>query len=250
MKVSIITVTYNSSDTIADCVKSVAAQTYPDIEHIIIDGASTDNTTEIVRSLPNRVKRIVSEPDTGIYDAMNKGIKLAMGEVIGILNSDDLYENNTVIEMIANSFNNDEEVEAIHADLFYVKKDDTNKIVRYWKTKEFYTGAFAKGWHPAHPTLFVRKEMYENYGVFDLNFKLAADFELMLRFFERYKINSKYLPEPIIRMRLGGATSKNMKNIINQNIECYKAFKTNNLSSSVFYPIYRLMPKLKQYFND
>jgi hypothetical protein len=134
--------------------------------------------------------------------------------------------------------------------LYYVKQNDTNQIIRHWKTCDYSQGAFKRGWHPAHPTFFVRKEIYEKYGLFNLDFTLAADFEIMLRFLERYKITSAYLPEPIVRMRLGGATSKNLKNIYRQNIECYKAFGINGIKVSPIYPLYRLLPKIKQYFHE
>jgi glycosyltransferase len=247
MKISIITATFNSSATIADCIASVNTQTHVNIEHIIIDCKSRDNTLEIINSSPNRVTQIVSEPDSGIYDAMNKGIGMATGDVIGILNSDDLYADNTVLENVARVLGNTS-VDCFHADLYYVKKDNINQIVRYWKSSEFIPGAFSKGWHPAHPTFFVKREVYEKYGIFNLDFTLAADFELMLRFFERYNITSRHLPEAIVRMRLGGKTSKNLKNIIIQNIECYKAFKVNRIAVSPFYLLYRLIPKLKQFF--
>jgi len=247
MQISIITATYNSSKTINDCIVSVYNQTWPNIEHIIIDGASTDNTIKIIKSVSNRVTTIKSEHDNGIYDAMNKGINLATGDIIGILNSDDLYSDNLVLEKIANIFSSTD-VDCVHADLYYVNKENTDNIVRYWKTCDFIPGAFKKGWHPAHPTFFVRKEVYQKYGLFNLDFSLAADFELMLRLLERYKVTSIYFPQPIVRMRLGGATSKNIRNIIIQNLECYKAFKVNGLRVSIIYPLYRLLPKLKQFF--
>lgn len=249
MNISIITATFNSAATIAHCIASVNNQTYPDIEHIIIDGASTDNTLEIVKSIPNRISKIISEPDKGIYDAMNKGIRLTTGDIIGILNSDDLYIDNSVLEKIAVEFTV-KNIDCVYADLFYVKKDNTNEIVRHWKTTDFIPGAFKKGWHPPHPTFFLRRAVYEKYGLFNLNFKLAADFELMLRLLEHYKITSAYLQEPLVRMRLGGATGKNIQNIIKQNFECYRAFNTNGIKISPFYPFYRLLPKLKQFFNN
>lgn len=248
MKVSIITATYNSSKTIADCITSVNDQTFYNIEHIIVDGASKDKTISLIHSLPSRVAKVISEPDKGIYDAMNKGIKIATGDVIGILNSDDFYENEHVINEIVDIFNNNE-VDCVHAELYYVNKDNTSQIVRHWKTNDYYAGAFKKGWHPAHPTFFVRKEIYNKYGLFNLEFKLAADFELMLRFIEHYKVQSVYFNKPIVRMRLGGATSKSMKNIIKQNIECYRAFKINDIQVSLLYPLIRLVPKIKQYFH-
>ena len=248
MKVSIITAAFNSSDTIKDTLQSIDAQSYNNIEHIIIDGLSTDNTIKIVERFKHN-KIILSEKDNGIYDAMNKGIKKATGDIIGILNSDDLYVDNLVIKKIVNVFQ-EKKVDCVHAELYYVKKDNTNQIVRHWKSTDFIYGDFKKGWHPAHPTFFVRREIYEKYGLFNLNFQLAADFELMLRFLERYQITTAYLSEPIVRMRLGGATSKNIRNIIKQNFECYKAFKVNGIKVPFLYFLSRLLPKFKQFFHE
>ena len=249
MIVSIITVTYNSATLIADCLASVNSQTYPNIEHIIIDGASKDNTLEIIKATPNRVTKIISEPDKGIYNAMNKGIRLASGDIIGILNSDDLYVDENVIALIVKEFEKDDTLEAVHTNLYYVNSEATSKIVRHWITGDFKSGSFFKGWHPAHPTLFLKREVYDKYGLFDEQFKLAADFEFMLRIFEKHKIKSKYLPVTTVRMRLGGATSKNLKNIMRGNRECLNAFKKNNFKTPFLYPVYRLFPKLKQFIN-
>ena len=249
MKITIITATYNSAATISSCIASVNEQTYPDIEHIIIDGASNDNTLEIIKSMPNRVSKIVSEPDGGIYDAMNKGVKLATGDIVGILNSDDMYDNEKVIAKIAQEFKKDMNLDAVHTNLYYVSNNDVNRVIRHWKTGNFKSGIFFQGWHPAHPTLFLKREVYEKYGLFDDHFKLAADFEFMLRIFERYKINSKYLPVTTVRMRLGGATSKSLANIIKGNLECLNAFKKNNFKTPLLYPLFRLIPKFKQFIN-
>lgn len=248
MKISIITATYNSATTIKDTLLSVNAQTYPNIEHIIVDGSSNDDTLDIVRKYGNRVSKVISEPDKGIYDAMNKGIEAATGDVIGILNSDDYFASSDVISMIASEFENDTTLKGVYTNLYYVRQDAPQTIVRHWVSKPFKEKSFFKGWHPPHPTLYLKREVYEKYGVFDLKFSLAADFELMLRFFERYKIETKYLPITTIRMRLGGATSKNWENVKKQNIECIKAFKTNEFKPPLLYPIYRLFPKLLQYF--
>ncbi|MDD2493910.1 MAG: glycosyltransferase family 2 protein [Tissierellia bacterium] len=248
MRVSIITATYNSSAYIADCIKSVNEQTYKDIEHIIIDGASKDNTLDIIKGLPNRVTKIVSERDKGIYDAMNKGISIATGNLIGILNSDDFFTDENVVSNIVNEFTSNTEIEGVYSNLFYVKPDMPQTIVRHWISKPFKTKSFFYGWHPPHPTLYLKSEVYVKYGQFDLDFALAADFELMLRFFERYNIKTKYIDITTIRMRLGGATSKNLENVRKQNIECIEAFKKNEFKAPVLYPIYRLFPKLLQYF--
>ena len=251
--VSIITVCYNSAVTIDRTIKSVLAQNYDNIEYIIIDGASQDNTLERIENYQeefrdkfNREIRIISEPDKGIYDAMNKGFRMATGEIIGIINSDDLIAETTAIEKIVRCFEANSSVDAVYADLYYVAQSDTSKIVRYWKSGK--QRPFAKGWHPAHPTFYVKKVVYEKSGLFDLGFKFAADFELMLRLIEKEHIKLYYLPEALVRMRLGGTTSKSLSNIIKGNIECVEAFRKNRIRVSCLYPLFRLFPKIKQYF--
>lgn len=248
MKVSIITVTYNSEAHIADCIKSVDSQWYDDIEHIIIDGASNDNTIKTIMGMPNRVNRIISEPDRGIYDAMNKGINCATGDVIGILNSDDFFTSNDVINSIVNEFASDSTLEGIFTDLYYVSRNNPDRIVRYWVSSSFKKGGFFKGWHPPHPTLYLKREVYEKYGNFNLNFSLAADTELMLRFFEKHNIRTKYLPITTVKMRLGGTSNNYLKNLRKQNLQCINAFRVNGFKPPLLYPIYRLLPKLLQFF--
>jgi len=244
MKVSIITVVYNNKNTIKDAIESVLNQTYKNIEYIIIDGASSDGTVEIIKSYGNKISKFISEPDNGIYDAMNKGIALATGDVVGILNSDDFYANNKVLERVVEVFKGCK-CDSIYGDLVYVDKNDTDKIVRYWKSKPFNKGLFQKGWHPAHPTFFVKKEIYDKYGLFNLDFKIAADYELMLRFLEKYKISSSYIPEIFVKMRVGGESNKSIRNIIKANIECYKAWQTNGLKIN---PIVFLTKPLSKIF--
>ncbi|MFR9532218.1 MAG: glycosyltransferase family 2 protein [Rikenellaceae bacterium] len=250
MKISIITATYNSGTTLRDTIESVLNQTYKDIEYIIVDGVSKDNTLEIAREYESRFEgrmRIISEPDKGIYDAMNKGIAAATGDVVGILNSDDLYNGDNVLEQIVNSYSQNANIDGIYADLYYVAQNDISKVVRHWKSCK--QKSFAKGWHPAHPTFYLNRSLYEQFDTFDLSYSLAADFELMLRYLEKYHINVKYIEAPLVRMRLGGATSKNISNIKKGNIECIRAFKKNGIYAPWYYPIYRLVPKLKQFFH-
>ena len=247
MKISIITTTYNSAATIKDTLQSVNEQTYHNIEHIIVDGASKDNTLDIVRGYGERVSKTISEPDKGIYDAMNKGIRAATGDIIGILNSDDFFASFDVISKIVSEFENNPTLEGVYTNLYYVKQEAPQTIVRHWISEPFREKSFFKGWHPPHPTLYLRRNVYDKYGLFDINFSLAADFELMLRLFERYKIKTKHLPITTIRMRLGGATSKNWQNIKKQNVECVEAFKVNQFKPPMLYTIYRLFPKLLQY---
>lgn len=249
MKFSLITVTFNSSSTLRDTIQSVASQTYQDIEYIIVDGKSKDSTLEIIREYEPRFDgkmRWVSEPDRGLYDAMNKGFRMATGNVIGIINSDDLLSEPTAVEKIVKTFEINKEADAVYADLYYVAQNDTSKIVRHWVSGK--QRPFRYGWHPAHPTFYVKREVYQKYGLFDLEFKFAADFELMLRLIDKYHIKLAYLSEPLVRMRLGGTTSKNLTNIKKGNIECIKAFRKNDLKVSRLYPLFRLLPKLKQYF--
>lgn len=244
--VTIVTGTYNSAEFIADCIRSVQQQNYPSIEHVIIDGNSKDETTSIITRMPNRVTTLISEKDEGIYDAMNKGLKLAEGEIVGILNSDDFYNTNEVVQNVVKAFE-DPSIDCVYGDLVYVDQLNTSNVVRNWVTGPYKQNAFIKGWHPAHPSFFVRNAVYKKFGYFDLDFELAADFELMLRFLEKNKIKSVYLPFPMVRMRLGGATNKNINNILKGNKECIKAFKVNGIKVSSAYPLYRLLPKLKQY---
>ncbi|UFH33327.1 glycosyltransferase [Chryseobacterium sp. C-71] len=246
MKISVITVCYNSAATIEDTIKSVMEQTYDDIEYIIVDGNSKDATLHIINQYENSITKWISEPDNGLYDAMNKGIKLATGDIIGILNSDDLFCDCDAISKVMTIFNNDKKLDSVYADIYYVDQNNTNNIVRKWKSG--LRKKFSTGWHPAHPTFYVKKNIYDEYGYFDLSFKLASDFEIMLRFLDRYNISTYYLAEPLIKMRLGGETNKSFKNIINQNLECIKAFKNNEVKVSTFlYPFKRLLPKFKQY---
>ena len=245
LKMSIITVSFNSSKTIRDTIESVKMQTYDDIEYIVVDGNSTDNTVSIIKSfVPEFNGRIkwVSEPDKGLYDAMNKGIGMATGDIIGIINSDDLFCDNRAIEKVVDIFEQNEKLDSVYANLYYVAQNDTSKIIRHWKSGE--QRAFKYGWHPAHPTLYIKRIVYDKYGLFNLEFKLAADFEIMLRFLEKYRISTQYFEEPLVKMRLGGETNKSLKNIINQNIECINAFVCNGLNvNRLIYPFFRIVPK-------
>ena len=234
MRISIITVVFNNVATIADAINSVVSQTYPDIEYIVIDGSSTDGTVELINEFKDRISIFISEPDKGIYDAMNKGIKLASGDIIGILNSDDVYYDNSVLNKVVNTFENPL-IDACYSDLFYVDRTDLNKVIRYWKSCDYKEELLKEGWISPHPTFFARRNLYEKYGDFDLNYKLAADFELMIRFMCRYKIRTKYIPEVFVKMRIGGDTNKSMSNILKQNIEIYNALLKHNINVNAFY---------------
>ena len=246
MKISIITVSYNSENTIETTFKSVLMQTYSNIEYIVIDGGSTDNTLKIAKKYSGIITQLVSEQDYGLYDAMNKGISLATGDVIGLINSDDLFCDKDALNKIAKIFKKNKNLDSVYADLFYVSQQDVNKISRRWISG--IQRKFKYGWHPAHPTFYIKKTIYDRFGLFDLSFRLAADFEIMLRFLEKHNISTAYLKEPLVKMRLGGESNKSFKNIYYQNIECLRAFDKNGIKvSKFFYPFFRIIPKFFQF---
>ena len=248
MKISIITVVLNNVNTIVDTINSVLCQKYKNIEYIIIDGGSTDGTLSLLKSRRHQLSALVSEPDRGIYDAMNKGLKLANGDVIGFLNADDFYCNSEVISKVAREFELDSFLEANYADLIYVDKINTSKSIRYFKSSEFKQGLFLKGWCPPHPTFFVRKSVYERFGNFNLKYNLASDVDLMMRFLEKYKIKSLYKPETWVKMRMGGVSNKNLKNIWLQNMEILNSIYNNGLTvNPIMFFFYKIISRLNQY---
>ena len=246
MKISIITTAYNSARTVEDTIKSVLGQVGVEVEYIIIDGSSTDGTMEIVNKYRDQITKIVSEKDGGMYDAMNKGIKLATGEVVGILNSDDVYEDNEVLKKVVEEFERTK-ADCVWGDLEVVDKDDVNKVVRNWKSGPYIEGSFQKGWHPPHPGFFVKKEIYDKYGLFRTDMSTWADYELQLRFLEKHKISSAYISETLVKMRDGGKSSQSIWHQMKANFGCYKAFKINGLKVSPFIIIKKPLFKFKQY---
>lgn len=229
LKISIVTATFNCVDFVQTCLDSVASQSYKHIEHILIDGDSSDGTKELLRSKQCNSCTVLIEPDTGIYDAMNKGIELASGDVVGFLNSDDFYVDDFVIEKVAEIFSNNDSLGICYANLEYVSRYDSSNVVRFWKSEKFQPGFFSKGWCPPHPTFFVRRSLFEAHGRYDLNFRIAADVDLMMRFTEVFNIESRYVDDLWVRMRLGGTTNKSIKNIVIQNLEVISALKKYKL---------------------
>jgi len=247
LKISIITITYNSAATVEQTIRSVVSQSYPHVEYLIIDGQSTDDTLTIVKRYQDKISVVVSEKDQGLYDALNKGIALATGDVIGILHSDDFYLHDRVLQNYADVFLK-QKPDAVYSDLYYVDKNDTDKIIRKWKSGEYRPGSFINGWMPPHPTFFVKKEIYLRYGTFNLSFKSAADYELMLRFIHKHRIKVAYLPEYTVKMRVGGKSNKNIKNRVNANLEDRRAWEINQLKPR-FYTLYlKPLRKLLQFF--
>jgi glycosyltransferase len=228
MKVSIITSVYNNEKTIEDAIKSVLSQTYPNIEYIVVDGASKDNTVSVIKKYEDKISTFVSERDKSIYDGLNKGVSLATGDVIAFLHSDDIYADENIISEVVEHFKSTN-TDSIYADLVYVDKEDTSKIFRYWQSGEYSFKKLCNGWMPPHPTFFVKKEFYDKYGKFDLDFGIAADYDFMLRMLGKYKITTSYLPKVLYKMRVGGASNRSLKNIIQKSREDIKALKNNNI---------------------
>lgn len=243
MKISIITATYNSGTTLRDTIESVMNQNYTDYEMLIIDGGSSDNTKEIVDKFVPRFQgrlKWFSGKDKGLYDAMNKGIERASGDVIGILNSDDFYANENVLNTIANGI---KDVDAVYGDLVFVNPENTDHIVRQWIGSQHQPGAFMRGWHPAHPTFYARKDLFDRLGRFDISFDVSADFELMFRFLEKGQAKSRYIPHTFVKMRIGGESTGSVKKIIQGNKNVLRAFSKNGYKVPHFYLIKRLAPK-------
>ena len=247
MKVSIITVAFNSAQYIEDCIKSVLSQSYPNIEYIVIDGGSTDGTVDIIKKFESKISKWISEPDEGIYDALNKGIKLASGTVIGILHSDDFYTSNKVLEKVSNVFIENPNAEGCYGDLCYVYPNNSNKIIRYWRAGDFDREKTKYGWMPPHPTCFFKTEVYKNYGRFDKSYKIASDYEILLRFIYKHKIKLIYLNEVITAMRLGGKSNKSVSNILMKMREDYKIMKKYRLPAYLTLP-FKNLRKLPQFF--
>lgn len=226
MKISIITAVWNNKSTIRDAIESVLSQTYQNIEYIVVDGGSTDGTVDIIKSYGDKITKFVSEKDRGIYDALNKGITMATGDVVGFLHSDDVFADENSVAKIAEAFS--ENTDGVYSDLVYTPKNDITKILRHWKSRSFTPELLSRGWMPAHPTLYLRREVYERFGSFDLNFRIAADYDFILRVFKS-GINTVYIPEVLYKMRLGGASNRSLKNIISKSMEDYRAIKANRV---------------------
>jgi glycosyltransferase involved in cell wall biosynthesis len=248
VKVSIITVVYNGASFVKDCIESILNQTYPDIEYIIIDGQSTDGTVEIVQAYGTKIAHFISEPDKGLYDAMNKGIGLATGEVIGLLNADDFYRHNRVIENMVATFKRTDS-DAVYGDMLYVDRNDPTKLRRYWRSGWYHDKAFLWGWMPGHLSFFAKRLLYEKHGAFRLDMKSAADYELMLRFIHKNKARLAYMDEVTIVMRAGGISNSSLRNRLRANREDQTAWQLNDLKPYFFTFWLKPLRKLKQYIS-
>ena len=243
MKVSIITVSFNSAKTIADTIKSVLSQDFPEIEYIIVDGHSSDDTIKIICQYENRISKWISEKDQGMYDAMNKGIAMATGDVIGILNSDDVYMNNHVISDLM-ALLEKQKAQVVFADLILVDQNDDNKVLRYYDSGHFHPNKFRYGWMPAHPTVFVRRELYQAVGKFSTTYQIAADYEMLIRMLAIQKAPYAYLPKPVVRMRSGGASTAGISRNWILNKEIVRACKENGIYSNMAMLFLKIPAKL------
>lgn len=229
IKISVITATWNCVGTVADAVSSLSSQTYPTIEHVWIDGASTDGTKEVLARFHKEERGVlISEPDNGIYDALNKGINYATGDVVGFLHADDLYADEEVLSRVASAFT-DPDVDAVYGDLVYVRKENPSSVVRYWETNMFAPSRLARGWMPPHPTLYLRRRIFDVLGSFDTTFRIAADYDHILRVFSQPNLKSVYLPHILVKMRVGGASNRSLSNILCKSSEDLRAIRRNKV---------------------
>lgn len=250
MKISVITATYNSDKTLESTIISILNQTFSGYEYIIIDGGSTDNTLSIIKKYKKKFNgrlKYISEKDNGLYDAINKGINLSQGDIIGILNSDDFYTSNFILENIASVFNQNKNIDAIYGDIHFINGDNVNKCVRYYSSKIFKRSLMPLGFMPAHPSFYIRKECHTKYGLYKTDYKIAADFEFLLRIIYKHKINIKYLPIDMVTMRTGGVSTsgyKSIKTIMNEHL---KACKENNVYTNRIILSFRYLYKITEF---
>jgi glycosyltransferase involved in cell wall biosynthesis len=246
-KISVVTVCFNSAETIEDTLACVANQRGANFEHVIVDGASSDATMGIVAGFTPEVARVISEPDRGLYDAMNKGMAIATGDVIGYLNSDDVYADSDVLRKISQAFS-DGSIDACYGDLVYVQQDDISKVVRYWRSCPYSPGLIERGWMPAHPTFFIRRSILQELGGFNIHYRYHADFDLMVRLFLRRKIRCAYIPEILVRMRTGGKTNRSIRNIIRGNLESLESLRSHGAAVTPMFFVGKLLSRVPQFF--
>ncbi len=248
IKVTIITVTYNSEKHLEDCLRSVREQTYPNIEHIVIDGKSTDQTLSIIQKNAGHIAGWISETDKGMYDAINKGMHMSTGDVIGILNSDDVLENPEAVSVIARTFE-EQQVDSVYGDLEYVDMYDLTKVHRIWKGKPYKRSLFHHGWMPAHPTFYFRRSVFEQYGGYENHFYSAADYELMSRYLYKHRITAYYIPQLLVKMRVGGQSNRSLKMRLRANRRDYLAMRKNKIPFPFFVSILKPLSKLHQFYS-
>ena len=248
MKISVITVCFNSAGTIGGTLQSVASQTWSNVEHIVVDGSSTDGTLGVVEQYRAGVAQVISEPDAGIYDAMNKGLRLATGDVVGFLNADDIYTSNHVLERIVQTMSHqDPRLDAVFADAEFVRSNAPHQTVRRYRSAKFHPDKIAWGWMPAHPTLFLRRDLFDRFGMFKTDYRIAGDFELIARMFHGRSLNYRYLPEVLVRMRLGGVSTGGLRNTVLLNREVLRACRANGIDTNWFKVLSKYPAKLWEF---
>ena len=253
MRISVITVCFNAAATLSDAVQSVFTQVPShdapfDLEYIVVDGGSTDGTLDVLAPFRDRIATLISEPDRGLYDAMNKGIRAATGDVVAILNADDVYASNDVLARVAETFNSSGAA-AVYGDLNYVEADDLSRAIRRWRAGTYSPGAFRRGWMPPHPALFVQRTCYKRWGMFSLSLRSAADYELMLRFIHRHGMSLAYLPDTLVLMRAGGVSNASLKHRLRAHREDWKAWRMNGYHPSLFTLLAKPLRKLPQFLS-
>ena len=249
MKISLLTVSFNSASTIKDTIESIRSQNYKDIEYIIVDGNSTDGTINILKSYDSFISKWISEPDKGIYDAMNKAIKMATGEVVGILNSDDFYANHQILAQVAREFS-DPSIDVVFGDLVFVDSQNLSKTVRKYSSAKWHPGKFAWGFMPAHPTVFIRRKYYDQFGLFKTDYKIAADYELLIRFLFVHQLKYKYLPITMVKMRRGGVSSRNLMSNVILNNEIIRGCRENGIRTNIIMVYLKYFRKLSELFTS
>lgn len=228
LHISVITAVLNRAATLEAALRSVHGQAWPNVEHVVIDGGSTDGSLDILRQHQSRIANLVSEPDSGIYDALNKGIRAATGDVVGFMHADDEFATPEALARVAQAFE-DPAVDAVYGDLVYVKKDDTSQVVRYWRAGDYQRSQLAHGWMPPHPTFYVRREVYSRFGGFDTRYRIAADYENMLRILWSGSVKASYIPQVLVRMRVGGISNMSFFNVLHKSREDYAALRQNGI---------------------
>jgi glycosyltransferase involved in cell wall biosynthesis len=224
LKISIITSVFNGDATLSDAIESVINQTFNNVEYIIVDGKSTDGTISIIRNYEDSISKFISEKDAGIYDGINKGVRMATGQIVGILHADDVFADNNLLKNVAREFRDEKELDGLYGDLVYTKKNDISRVVRYWKSKPFVKNDLYFGWMPPHPTLFLKKDVFERIGYYKRNYSISADYEFILRMFSS-NVKVKYVPKVFYKMRSGGVSNNSFKNIVYKSVEDLRALK-------------------------
>ncbi len=232
IKISVVTAVYNRQQTIGEAIASVVSQSYPEVQSIVIDGASTDGTLAVLEDYRPRLAVLISERDNGIYDALNKGVKHATGDVVGFLHADDIFENSEVLAKVAAAFQ-DPAIDAVYGDVVYVRHDDMRQVIRYWKSGPYDAAALSRGWMPPHPTFYVRRSVYERLGGFDTRYRIAADYDTVLRFLAVGTIRAAYIPEVLVRMRTGGISNRSLKTILRKSLEDIDVLRRNQVGGIV-----------------